>query len=77
MRILCFGIAKDITGEKELDLELETPMRVDNLRVALAERYRDLDRLGYMLAVNEKYAQDDELVRSEDEVAIIPPVSGG
>jgi molybdopterin converting factor small subunit len=30
-----------------------------------------------MFAVNEQFAADDTLLRANDQVAVIPPVSGG
>ena len=30
-----------------------------------------------MTAVNEEFAQDDEVIQAGDEIAFIPPVSGG
>ena len=32
---------------------------------------------GFLIAVNQEYAEDDLEIKAMDEIAIIPPVSGG
>ncbi len=78
MKILAFGIAKDIFGASTIDLELPDGATADILRRALIDRYPELGRLaGFMVAVNNEYADADLRLDPRDEVAIIPPVSGG
>jgi molybdopterin synthase sulfur carrier subunit len=31
----------------------------------------------YMIAVNSEYASEDDRINENDEIAVIPPVSGG
>ncbi|TWI91215.1 molybdopterin converting factor subunit 1 [Chitinophaga japonensis] len=77
MRILLFGIAKDIAGAPVI--ELETPVQqVAALREHLYNRYPRLRELrSCMIAVNKVYAGDNEALQPGDEIAVIPPVSGG
>jgi sulfur-carrier protein len=50
---------------------------VAELKLELASKY-DLPKMDtVMTAVNEEFAQDDEIIQEGDEVAFIPPVSGG
>ncbi|HAW05142.1 MAG TPA: molybdopterin synthase sulfur carrier subunit, partial [Saprospirales bacterium] len=42
------------------------------------EQYKAFTQIkGYMVAVNQEYAIDSQIINADDEVAIIPPVSGG
>lgn len=54
-------------------------MRVADLRQILSGRFPLLDeRLkNALVAVNQQYAEDDDLIQPGDEVAFFPPVSGG
>ncbi|GGH07891.1 MoaD/ThiS family protein [Mucilaginibacter phyllosphaerae] len=76
--ILAFGIAKDIFGGPIIKLELPAGATAAELKLRLEERYPRLKQLAsYMLAVNNEYAADNGAITAQDEVAIIPPVSGG
>ncbi len=78
MKVKCFGIAREIVGSRELELSGDSIGLVGDLRQYLNERYIDLNNMkSYMIAVNQEFATDDMKVRNDDEVAIIPPVSGG
>lgn len=78
VNILAFGIAKDIFGSSAIDVELINDATVFNLKYLLEKQYPQLKKLAtYMVAVNNEYALDGDTVHERDEVAIIPPVSGG
>lgn len=75
--MLAFGIAKDIFGGSSVSIESNGNRAMD-LKVALEEQYPRLKQLrSYMLAVNNEYTLDDGILAETDEIAIIPPVSGG
>ena len=75
--VKAFGITKDILGGRETVLELEGDT-VASLRDALSKRYPPLAEIrSLMVAVNKSYAQDDVKIGESDEIALIPPVSGG
>jgi molybdopterin converting factor subunit 1 len=77
MKILLFGIAKDIAGAPVI--HLDTPVQqVSALKDHLYERYPRLRELrSCMIAVNKVYAADGDALQPGDEIAVIPPVSGG
>ncbi len=80
MEVLFFGIAKDIVGASQMAFssESDTPETVGALKKHLAETYPEFSRLTSMaVAVNSEYAKDNVPLKRDDEVAIIPPVSGG
>jgi molybdopterin converting factor small subunit len=77
LRLLSFGMAADIVGHRELSLETQAGSLGD-LRGELVLKYPDLEQLAALqLAVNQQYRSDDYVLAHMDEVAIIPPVSGG
>ncbi|HEY9488383.1 MAG TPA: MoaD/ThiS family protein [Chryseosolibacter sp.] len=48
------------------------------MRSALRHRYPALVEIrSLMIAVNSCYAEDDQSIGESDEIALIPPVSGG
>ena len=78
INILAFGIAKDICGDSSVSLQLTNDATVYNLKYLLEQQYPQLKRLAtYMVAINNEYALDGDTIHERDEVAIIPPVSGG
>ncbi|RRQ48930.1 MoaD/ThiS family protein [Maribacter algicola] len=80
MDLLFFGIAKDIVGKSQMIMDFgeDSPNSVADLKQALKKRYPEFSKLSSLaIAVNSEYADDDVQLKSNDEVAIIPPVSGG
>lgn len=78
VNVLAFGIAKDIFGGSSIEVKLPENSTTQNLKQSLEERYPRLRQLvSYMVAVNNEYALNDGLLTERDEIAIIPPVSGG
>jgi molybdopterin synthase sulfur carrier subunit len=78
INVLAFGIAKDIFGSSIVSIELTDNSSVAVLKILLEQRYSRLGAIkSYMVAVNNEYAADDKLITATDEIAIIPPVSGG
>ena len=78
MKILAFGIVKDIFDNSMIEFVSENTLTVRTLKAGMEEKYPRLSQLGsYMIAVNNEYASDDADIAESDEVAVIPPVSGG
>jgi molybdopterin synthase sulfur carrier subunit len=75
--IKAFGVTKDILGARENVVEADAAT-VRELRSALVHRYPSLrDIRSLMIAVNNAYAEDGLSIDESDEIALIPPVSGG
>lgn len=80
MNVLLFGIAKDIVGKSEINFSGEDniPNSVLELKEKLKASYPEFGKLTSLaIAVNSEYAVDDRTLNEKDEIAIIPPVSGG
>jgi molybdopterin synthase sulfur carrier subunit len=77
MKLKVFGVARDIMGGGEISLN-DSIQNVAELRALLLNRYPKLKDLNSLLiAVNQKYASDEISLVETDEIAVIPPVSGG
>jgi molybdopterin synthase sulfur carrier subunit len=76
-KVKAFGITKDILGGRETVLEVQG-QTVAALRLELLEKYPQLEGLrSLFIAVNNAYAGDSLILQETDEIALIPPVSGG
>lgn len=78
LTLLGFGIVKEIFGESAISIDVAEQLQVADLKLLLREKYPRLRQLSsYMIAINNRYATDSESILPADEIAIIPPVSGG
>lgn len=78
VRVLLFASYADALGAPEVALEMPAGARVRDIlsRVkTLAAGKRVPDKP--LVAVNQRYVGEDQVVSPADEVAIIPPVAGG
>ncbi|MDQ4106043.1 MAG: molybdopterin converting factor subunit 1 [Actinomycetota bacterium] len=78
IKVRLFGAAADRAGTREAEVESEATT-LDGLWPLLTEMYPDLQpmRDNLAFAVNEEYVRGDAPVEPGDEVAVLPPVSGG
>lgn len=79
MEILLFGITKEIIGAGKLDIPADAGITdINGLKQWFAVQYPGLSSLRSLaVAVNRCYAKENQLLNSNDEIALIPPVSGG
>src|SRR5271170_5899412 len=79
VRVLFFGQLKDIAGVSQEDAELSEGARVEDLYERYARRFPRLAefRPSVAASVNQEYAEWRAALAAGDEVAFLPPVSGG
>ncbi len=78
IRILAFGIAREIFGSSQIELSVNDKASIADLKKELEKKFPRLGQLAsYMVAQNSNYAENGSPVQQQDEIAIIPPVSGG
>lgn len=74
-----FARAKDLAGSDRVTIELPDGATVGDVRTALTAAYPALSPLtsSLLIAVGTDYAQDEQVVSENADVACFPPVSGG
>lgn len=79
IRVRLFAILKDAAGTGELTLDLPDGAAVESARELLRAQFpalgKYLTRVAF--AVNHSYVKADARLHADDELALIPPVSGG
>ena len=79
LTVQLFARARDLAGAAALNVELPTGATVGDLRRALAVAAPALTPLlpRCAVAVSGDFAEDERKLAATDEVAVLPPVSGG
>ena len=79
VRVLYMGMLREIAGCEREVVQLPNGLPVGELYLQLQQRFPKLleFRGAIALAVNYEYAEGTALLHDDDEVALIPPVSGG
>ncbi len=73
-----FALGKELAGKSEIEMEFPESATVQALVERLKSDFTKLKELNsFLVAVNMEYSEMDTLLKDGDEVAIIPPVSGG
>ena len=77
VRVLPFGILKESLGSDPFALELPRGATVADLVARLGVQAPAVETLGIAVSVNAEYAERKQVLRENDEVGLLPPVSGG
>lgn len=79
VNLYSYGIARDIVNERKMPLTLKADIvTVGDIRLHLYDKYPRLKSLASLaIGVNDEYVNDDTIVTDQDEIILIPPVSGG
>ncbi len=72
------GLAESL-GRSEITCDLAEPATVESLKRTLGEMYPEVQGQisRALVGVNRSYVSPQEAIRTEDEIALIPPVGGG
>lgn len=78
MKVLLFAGIAEAIGQHSLTIPLKKAS-VKELKNYLIEKYPQVESSveRAMVAVNQEFAEEETIVTETDEVALIPPVSGG
>ncbi len=79
IRVLFFGVVRDIAGLREESLEVPAGSRLESVFEHYASRHPRLREMSksLVLALNERFSEPGAALAEGDEVAFLPPVSGG
>jgi molybdopterin converting factor subunit 1 len=73
-----FASSREIIGKDKMTVKLSEKMTVRDLRkMILAIQPLPLSKIRFVIAVNHKVADEATTLSHMDEVAVLPPVSGG
>ena len=76
-----FASLKSIAEKEEDSLEIENPISIDQLSDIISKRAPKMGAVirekKVMISVNQEMASADTIIRDGDEVAFLPPFSGG
>jgi molybdopterin converting factor subunit 1 len=74
-----FAYTRELVGKDEIRISLTDQMTVGDLRKKILEMYPVLSskKITFVVAVNHRLADDSTPISHLDQVAILPPVSGG
>ena len=78
IRLLFFAVLHDIAGKRDDVVDVPEGTRAADVWRRFREEHRELrDYAQPMTAINESYADADQVLRDGDELVFIPPVAGG
>ena len=82
VKLLCFGVLRDLLGTAGHELELPDGSTVHDLLQILEQRTSNSSMSPNVwqtlaVAVNREYSSAATVLHDTDEVALLPPVSGG
>ncbi|CAM3822320.1 molybdopterin converting factor subunit 1 [Bacillus paramycoides] len=74
--VLLFANLQEEASKSTLQIDCEN-ITVAEVKDILIKKYNVVISNEIMVAINEEYANEDDIIQTGDVVAIIPPVSGG
>ncbi len=79
VNIKLFAAIKEIVGKGEIELSLQENTDIASVLNLLEEQFPPLSKWkGFLrFAVNNEYVSENFILKAEDEIAVISPVSGG
>lgn len=79
IRVLFFGILRDLTGQRECEIDLADGTTAAGLFDHFAAKFPALEaaRRSVTVARNHEFSDPSVILADGDEVALLPPVSGG
>ena len=79
VQVLFFGLLRDITGKSEEEIELPVGSRLGDVFAHYAAQFPRLGEIqkSIVLARNQDFSSAEEAIADGDEIALLPPVSGG
>jgi molybdopterin converting factor subunit 1 len=78
LKVLLFGISKELIGATSIVFSISPNTTILEFKTQLKKQYPQVTEINsYAIAVNESYASNETVLKENDIIAIIPPVSGG
>jgi len=75
--ILYFGMIAEATRCKEEILSIEEGSNVEGLENLLKNKYQKLKQLSFKIAIDQEISSGTTLLSTNNQIALLPPFSGG
>ncbi|MBS3790749.1 MAG: molybdopterin converting factor subunit 1 [Candidatus Thermoplasmatota archaeon] len=74
-----FASARDIVGKKDLKMEIQQNWKVEDVLETIFKKYPELEEMEdqLLISVNKDRTKKNEVLKDGDEIAVMPPVTGG
>jgi len=72
-----FGILKEQFGSPVFVEVSELPISAKELIAAFRNHFQEVQDLPFLIAKNHFMIQENEVIEADDDIALLPPVSGG
>jgi len=74
-----FASARDIVGKKDIQMEIKKDCKVEDVMANIFEEYPELKEMEdqLLISVNKDRTDKKEILKDGDEIAVMPPVTGG
>lgn len=79
IKVKLFAILREVVGEREITITVPSGVTVSYLNNEILKKYPQLNSFSnkFVTSVNCKVTTGDTIITSSDEIALLPPVSGG
>ena len=79
LSIKLFASIRQAMNSNEIKINIDNEITVLQMKEIIFETFPNLKKLNipFFVAINHKYSKDSDVIDTNDEIALIPPVSGG
>ena len=77
IKVRLFASYREIAGTNQVQLQLQEGATVADLLKRLRHDFPGLPAQGFRVAINAEFVEASQVIQPGDELALIPPVSGG
>ena len=79
IKVRLFANLRELVGEREITIIIPSGVTVSYLNNEILKKYPQLKSFSnkFVTSVNCKVTTGDTIINSSDEIALLPPVSGG
>ena len=79
IKVKLFAAARQAANQETLSIEIAEGATVQQLKAELGRQFPDLKRMldHLLVAIDTEYAGEDQVLQAGQDIALIPPVSGG
>ena len=77
VNVLFFGATSEAVGTREIEMDFAADVKSNEAFAEIKGKFPKLNDHKLLFAVNQEYANGDELINNGDELAVFTAVSGG